>query len=259
MSLRSGVISAGLSRSMSRDEVGPGQSSREELVDLQLRMASRSRTRESIGAVGKVLEIRLAVLEGPGRVVGREAGAAHGLQEAGAERRALGQVARLVEQLIGGVGVGRDDGVAGLEQSDREGMIDLGQPILAVGASRRVASARASSSAAARLPGRQLDAGQLVADLGGPPGRRVRPSGRSARPSARGIPIARQPFGDGAGDRRSSARSSASADFSPSADQGASGLVETSFLHGRDDLGGQHRRGRFDRAAGCRERRRPRR
>ncbi len=87
---------------------------------------------ESIGAVGKLLEILLEVLDGARRVACREAGAAHGLEEAGAEGRALGQVARLVEQLVRGIRVGPHDGVAGLEQLHREGMIDLGQSILAV-------------------------------------------------------------------------------------------------------------------------------
>ncbi len=84
-------------------EVGPGQSGRDGLVALQLRMGQAEPDAESIGAVGKLLEISLEVLDRPGLVVGREAGAAHGVQEAGAEGRALGQLACLVEQGIGGV------------------------------------------------------------------------------------------------------------------------------------------------------------
>ena len=88
-------------------------------------------------------------------------------QEPGAERLALGQVAGLGEQVVGGVGVGRHDGVVGLEQAAGEGVVDLGEPVLAVGPRSVSASAR-EGLGGGEVAGGELDGGQLGAELGRP-------------------------------------------------------------------------------------------
>ena len=89
-------------------QVGPGQPGRQELAGLALGLAQVEPGREPVGPLGILLEVGLEVLDGPGELPACLAGPAHREEEPGAERGALGQVAGLVEQVLGPVGVGRD-------------------------------------------------------------------------------------------------------------------------------------------------------
>ena len=65
-------------------------------------------------------------------------GAGHREQERGAKGVPLGQLSGLGEQGIGPDRVGLGDGVIGREQATGEGVVDLGEPVLAVGAEQRL-------------------------------------------------------------------------------------------------------------------------
>ena len=87
---------------------------------------------EAIGSVGILPEIRLGSSRSPGRSC-RPPG------WPGPWRRGTGRAAPgsrpargLDQQLIRGIRVGRDHGIVGLEQPAGEGVVDLGEPILAV-------------------------------------------------------------------------------------------------------------------------------
>lgn len=133
-------------------EVGPRQPGRQEQIDFAPGLGEPEPHGEAIGTRGEVPEISPEVLDGTSRVVGRQAGPAHGIEEPGPQGGALGQFPRLVEQFVGGVRIGLNDGIGRLDQPYRERVIHLGQAVLAVGGQEPHGLATHSSSAAARLP-----------------------------------------------------------------------------------------------------------
>ena len=167
-------------------QVGPGQPGLRELAGLALGLAEMEARRQAVGAPGILLEIRLEILDRPGDVARLLAGPAHREEQASPERRALGQVAGLGEQVPGGVGIGRDHRIVGLEQPLGEGVVDLGQPVLAIVGQEALASARASSSAAARLPAASSTVASSKRSLGthGPAGSSAIAARRVARASS---------------------------------------------------------------------------
>ncbi len=87
----------------------------------------------------------------------------------------LARPRRLGEQVVGGLGVGPGDRVVGLEQAAGEGVVDLGEPVLAVAGQQRLG----------------LGAGQRLGR------RRARPAASSTAASSKRILAAQRPFGLG--------------------------------------------------------------
>ena len=108
------MSSAGLRRSMSRARSVQVIRAGKELVGLALGFAELEADGEPVGTVAIIPEILLEVFDRPGGVPGREAGSAHREEDLGAQARALGELARLGHQLVGGVGVGPNQRIVGL-------------------------------------------------------------------------------------------------------------------------------------------------
>ena len=149
------------------------------------------------------------------------------------------------QQGVGAVGVGRGDRVVGLEEAAGEGVIDLGEAVLAVAGQEGLglgAGQRLGRGEAARG---QLDGGQLAAELGGPRALR-RPLDGLLEAGAGLVELAGQAPGDAADQGRVGPLGVLGLRIVGQLVQRGDGLGEPPLLHGGDDLGGQDRRRRGD-------------
>ena len=191
-------------------QVGPGHPGGDVLLERELGLAQVEPRGVAVGPFGIFLEILLEVADRTdGRVgiaslrwravrhhgSGAPAGPGHRVQERGAKGVPFRQLACLGQQGVGGVRIGLGDRVIGREQSAGEGVIDLGEPVLAVGAEERLRLRPSQGLGGARATGGQLDGGQLEADLRHPRAFRLEFESIDERPP-RLLGPASQPLGD---------------------------------------------------------------
>ncbi len=191
-------------------QVGPGHPGGDVLTGGKLGLAQVEPRGEAVGSVGVLVEIGLEVADrvadgaglgllGLRRVrvdwSGGLGGPGHREQERGAEGLPLGQLAGLGEQDVRPGRVGLRDGVIGREQAAGEGVVDLGEPVLATRGQERLGLEPGQGLGLRRLPVGQLDGGQLEPDLRSPGAFRLELQGLGqGRPSLVRLPA--QPLGD---------------------------------------------------------------
>jgi hypothetical protein len=211
---------------------------------VELRLADPVERRGPLAGPG-LLQIGLIVGDRPLMVAGHRRGAGHLEPQLGDEGRALGQPAGLLEQRVGPLGVGPRDRVVGLEQASGEGVVDPGEPVLAAAVEQPLGLDPRQLLGAGRPPRGELDARQLVADLGGPGplrlgGERGRP-GRPRRVGLAGEPLRR------AADQREVGLRGRVLGLAGSPVEPGEGLVVLAGLQRRDDRPRQVGRDRVDR------------
>ncbi len=187
-----------------------------------------------------------------GAVLARQAGSAHGEEQPGAERRAFGELACLGQQLVGGIGVGWNQGVVGLEQSLSKALVNTGELVFAVTGQQADGLVASQLLGGGPVAGGQLDARQLEPELGGPPA-----GGAGAQSLTQVFPgrvaLAREALGDRL--QISIVRAGiAVLGVGREGDQSSACGLVLAPLEGRDHLRGHDGRDRLDRGLGRRTR-----